>query len=406
MIFRIFFCLFFLSSCNKYIGTIEENYKPTNNIIPLNNVKLEESSNQFKLLNSSIPNSKNLFDLPLGNLNSGNLNLVEKLFKANSLSNFLIIEDKIFFINKNRSLMLFTDGKLQKINEIPKNKNQNYISEYSIQSIAEIIYIFSDYGDIYTLDQNENINFIKSIEKIINSSPIIYDNKILFVLTNGDLLFYDIFTKKIIVSDRIQSNFGYTFKKLKPVVIKNLLFYTFNNNTYVLIDLKYQKIISNFILDTVNILSSIGDINNLSGNPIILKDSIVLISKYGKIINFKLESENIIWQSDISKMVIQYIQYSNSIIFLTNDEIIILDISNGALMKRKLHTIIDPKAMSIVNNNIMILGENTIGFINLNKINNESIKKIKITNNDLSKIGYKSGKIYLSDDNSIYKISE
>ena len=123
MTIRVILLLLFLSSCsNKYFGTIDDDYYPTKKIVYLEKNKIERSSNNINLLNSNRFENFNIFNNLKLNLEVNDFNKIKKLFKNDSISNFVNYEGLILYISKNFILNSYSDTKITKKSQISKNK--------------------------------------------------------------------------------------------------------------------------------------------------------------------------------------------------------------------------------------------------------------------------------------------
>ncbi|MAV82953.1 MAG: hypothetical protein CMI90_05790, partial [Pelagibacteraceae bacterium] len=101
MIIRLIFILIFLSSCDKYLGTIDKDYTPTKKLITIENNNLFNSNKEIIFPNIAKPTNFNLFNLPVGNLSSNNLNKIQKISKYDNKSNIVFFNNDIIFISNN-----------------------------------------------------------------------------------------------------------------------------------------------------------------------------------------------------------------------------------------------------------------------------------------------------------------
>ena len=122
MIIKIIIFLILLSSCsNKYLGTVDEDYIPTKKIIHLNKNNINLSSAKIEFSNAELIENFDIFQAPKINLKIKKFNKVDRLFKNDSISNFVNYENNIIYIAKNYSLNSYSDSKVIAKSFIPKN---------------------------------------------------------------------------------------------------------------------------------------------------------------------------------------------------------------------------------------------------------------------------------------------
>ena len=130
--------------------------------------------------------------------------------------------------------------------------------------------------------------------------------------------------------------------------------------------LKNFNFLNNFVLDSLNILSSIGEISKLVNTPILIEGGFLFVSEDGKMFNFQINNDEILWELDINEIIIDYILYSNAIILLTKDNIYALEASTGKIIKKYNHELISPSILSLVNSNLLVIDEDHINTYDLN----------------------------------------
>ena len=138
--------LLLLSSCNQYLGTIEPDYIPQNEVeeVFLNKTQALESNDELKIGEVFYPNNKK-FDLnePLD---------FKKIASIDKNSQFLILENEIYFNKKNDLFSLNKiDFKENSIFEIDIDKDEEIIL---ISSYDSEIYILTNKGKVFKSTQN------------------------------------------------------------------------------------------------------------------------------------------------------------------------------------------------------------------------------------------------------------
>ncbi len=132
--------LLLLSSCNQYLGTVEPNYIPQNEVeeVFLNKTRTLKNNDEFKIGEVFYPYNKK-FDL-------NKAFDFKKIANIDKKSQFLILEDEIYY-NKKNDLFSLTKKDFKKNNsfEIEINKDEEIIL---ISSFGSEIYILTNKGKV------------------------------------------------------------------------------------------------------------------------------------------------------------------------------------------------------------------------------------------------------------------
>ncbi len=403
MIYRVFFLLFFLSGCDNYYGVKENVYVPTGEIKYLNKTKFKISNKNIVKFEPKEFENNNIFKLPPGNLKINKSQKLMKLFSHKTISNFLHLNKKIIYISKNLSINSFENNKNTVIGKLPKLKIKN--NNYKIIKDGEVILILSDHGVLYSVDKMWTVNSFFNFNKKVNfiSSN---NNTMLFLTLDGELISLNKSNKSYKSIDKLNINFGYKSKDLDIHFDNNFLFFSYNSNTFVLMDRNSYAVLDHYIIENINIMSSIGDISELSNTPLISKQNLILGDTDGKIVSFNFFKNNIDWQLDLSQPILNYFIFSNSVSIITPNEIIFLELTNGNLIKRFNHNILNPATYAIVNSDLLIQGDMSIKLFDIYDIDNKEILNIDIKNKAINDIGYSSGSIFFKNNKNLYLLSE
>ena len=406
MIIKIIIFLILLSSCsNKYLGTVDEDYIPTKKIIHLNKNNINLSSAKIEFSNAELIENFDIFQAPKINLKIKKFNKVDRLFKNDSISNFVNYENNIIYIAKNYSLNSYSDSKVIAKSFIPKNfeKKKNYF--FNIILEKNILYVISNYGEVFKINKDWSFSLLATTNKKINFLISNY-GKLLFTDLNGGLIAFDIDKNSFNTLSSMDINFGYINKHYDVNTYENFLFHNINTNTLAIIDLKNQKFINKYTLDSLNILSPIGDIGTLVNTPVNLKDSTLFVGEMGKLFNFKIDSDKIFWNLDLNKIIIDFIVHSNVLFLLTDSQIYVYELNNGKLISNNDHNIFNPSFFSIVNSKLLIVGENNLSLIDPKDVNIDTPIIFKFKKNNINAIGYSLGNYYLKNEDAVYLLSE
>ena len=283
MIYRVFFLFFFLSGCDNYYGVKENIYVPTGEIKYLNKTKFKKSSKNIVKFEPKEFENNNIFKLPQGNLKIKKSKKLIKLFSHKAISNFIHLNQKIIYISKDLTINSFENNKNTVIGKLPKLKIKN--NNYKIIKDGETILILSDHGVLYSIDKMWNTDIFFNFNKKVNfiSSN---NNSILFLTLDGELISINKSNKLSKIIDKLNINYGYKSKDLDIYFDNNFLFFSYNSNTFILMDRNSYAVLDHYIIENINIMSSIGDISELSNTPLISKQNLIIGDTDGKIVSY------------------------------------------------------------------------------------------------------------------------
>ena len=405
MIFRIIIISLILSGCgNNYLGTVEDDYTPTKKIIYLNNYEVDFSVNKLELLPELLFKNFDIFQAPKLNLKTVNFSKIKKIFKNESISNIVDFDNNLIYIAKNYSLKSFSNNKIYSKSVLPKNFRKNN-NQFKIVLENNKLFVISDYGEIFKISQNWSFEPLASANKKINFINS-HEGKFLFIDLNGTLLTFDTIQNTFNSSDIMDVNYGFNNKNYDILNYNNLLFHNINTKTFAIIDLNNYKFINKYVLDSLNILSSIGDVEGLVNTPLIVENGVIFVSEKGKIFNFDINNDEIIWDLDLNEIIIDFISSPNGLILITDTNIHVYEAINGKLISKNKHNVFNPTLISLINSKLLVIGQNNLNFIDFNPYNFDTSIIIKFKNNNIDSIGYSNGNYFLKNKDNIYTLSE
>ena len=406
MIIKVIFLLLFLSSCsNKYFGTIDDDYYPTKKIVYLEKNKIEKSSSNINLLNSNRFENFNIFNNLKLNLEVNDFNKIKKLFKNDSISNFVNYEGLILYISKNFILNSYSDTKITKKSQISKEHMKKNDRSFEIISNKDQLLVISNYGEIFKIEKDWSFKFLAKLDKkvdIIRSGS----EKLLFIDLNGELINFDASTNLFSSIDTLDINFGFKNRIYDTNVYADVTLVNINTNTLAIIDHNKPQFLFKYTLDSLNILSSVGEISELVNTPFLSENGTIFVDVSGKIINFEISSDEILWENNLKENIVDFIQYSNALILVTKNNFYLLETKTGKLINQKEHEVINPSHISLVNSKLFLLGENNLVLFDLSTSDLKILKSIKFKNNDIDAVGYNDGNYYLKNEEAVYTLSE
>ena len=406
MIIKVIFLLLFLSSCsNKYFGTIDDDYYPTKKIVYLEKNKIEKSSSNINLLNSNRFENFNIFNNLKLNLEVNDFNKIKKLFKNDSISNFVNYEGLILYISKNFILNSYSDTKITKKSQISKEHMKKNDRSFEIISNKDQLLVISNYGEIFKIEKDWSFKFLAKLDKkvdIIRSGS----EKLLFIDLNGELINFDASTNLFSSIDTLDINFGFKNRIYDTNVYADVTLVNINTNTLAIIDHNKPQFLFKYTLDSLNILSSVGEISELVNTPFLSENGTIFVDVSGKIINFEISSDEILWENNLKENIVDFIQYSNALILVTKNNFYLLETKTGKLINQKEHAVLNPSYISLVNSKLFLLGENNLVLFDLSTSDLKILKSIKFKNNDIDAVGYNDGNYYLKNEEAVYTLSE
>ena len=406
MIIKAIFFLLFLSSCsNKYFGTIDDDYYPTKKIVYLEKNKIEKSSSDINFLNANRFENFNIFNNPKLNLEVNEFNKIKKLFKNDSISNFVDFEGSILYISKNFTLNSYSNSEITKKSQIPKEHTKKNEQSFEIIFNEGKLLAISNYGEIFKIEKDWSFKSLAKLDKkidIIRSSS----ENLIFIDLNGELIIFDSSTNLFSSIDKLDINFGFKNKAYDTNVYDDVTLVNINTGTLAIIDNNKPQFLFNYTLDSLNILSSIGEISELVNTPFLVQDGTIFVDVSGKIINFEISSDEIIWENNLKEIIVDFIQYSNALIVVTENNFYILETKTGKLINQSEHSVVNPSQVSLVNSNLFLLGENNLVLFDLSSPDLKILKLIKFKNNNIEAVGYNNGNYYLKNEETVYTLSE
>ncbi len=383
-----------LTSCNQYLGTVDPDYTPSNEVTQIfSNAQIDTYNSKVDFGNIIYPRDIN----PALSIN--NLKL-DKIMNTDRNSVFNFLYDKI---------ILSKDKKIYVIDI--KNESNNFEYELNLSKDEKIIHFFGYRDEIYLLTNRSKISVIHD-QNIVdvgnygvftNTSPIVLNETLIIFSVFGDIYEINLDDKSISKKDYFNSKPGISIKS-NIFEDQTKLYYLFNSGTLLTFDKNNYDYINNYILEDLNILSSIGVFNELLDSSFSYKDYLYLIDRTGKISVFNPVSSDILWELDVNQSILSYL-FSNDgyLILMTFDKILIIS-DQGNIINSYTHKKKSPILIFSIKGNIHLISEEGIIKLNLFDKSEESFYKNKFTSN--LDIYYQDQNIYLKDDKSLFKLSE
>ena len=383
-----------LTSCNQYLGTVDPDYTPSNEVTEIfSNAQNDTYNSKVDFGNIIYPREIN----PALSINNLKLDKIMNTDR-NSVVNFLY--DKI---------ILSKDKKIYVIDN--KNESNNFEYELNLSKDEKIIHFFGYRDEIYLLTNRSKISVIDG-QNIVdignygiftNTTPIVLDETLIILSVFGDIYEINLDDKSISKKDYFNSKPGISIKS-NIFEDQTKLYYLFNSGTLLTFDKNNYDYLNNYILEDLNILSSIGVFNELLDSSFSYKDYLYFIDRNGKISVFNPVSSDILWELDANQSILSYL-FSNDgyLILMTFDKILIIS-NQGNIINSYTHNKKSPILIFSIKGNIHLISEEGISKLNIFDKSEESFYKNKFTSN--LDIYYQDQNIYLKDDKSLFKLSE
>ena len=383
-----------LTSCNQYLGTVDPDYTPSNEVTQIfSNAQNDTYNSKVDFGNIIYPREIN----PALSINNLKLDKIMNTDR-NSVVNFLY--DKII-LSKDKKIYLIDN----------KNEINNFEYELNLSKDEKIIHFFGYRDEIYLLTNRSKISVIDD-QNIVdignygiftNTTPIVLNETLIILSVFGDIYEINLDDKSISKKDYFNSKPGISIKS-NIFEDQTKLYYLFNSGTLLSFDKNNYDYLNNYILEDLNILSSIGVFNELLDSSFSYKDYLYLIDRTGKISVFNPVSSDILWELDVNQSILSYL-FSNDgyLILMTFDKILIIS-DQGNIINSYTHNKKSPILIFSIKGNIHLISEEGISKLNIFDKSEESFYKNKFTSN--LDIYYQDQNIYLKDDKSLFKLSE
>ena len=392
---KIKFLIFLLalSSCNQYLGTVDPDYTPTNEVTEIftdldkNNLRLDVEFGDI-----IFPKADN----PSLNINTLEIEKITNINK-NSIVNFL---NEKTIVSQDKSVFLFDKNNQDKLEyKLNLSKDEKTISIFEFN---EDIHLITNRSRLFVIN-SQNILELADYDIFINTAPIVLDKNLLLFNVFGEI--YDVNLDDYSISKK--DNFT-----LKPgISIKSNIYqdstysyHLFNSGTLLTFDKNNFDYYDNYILEDLNILTSLDEFNELVDSPFSHNENLYFLDRSGKIAVYNPISSDIFWELDTNDTILSYL-FSNDgyLILMTLNKILFIS-DKGNIIYSYLHNKELPISIFNIQENIYLISDQGISKLNLIDKRDDIIHKHKFTNN--LEIFFEDQIIYLKDNKSLFKLSE
>jgi hypothetical protein len=385
--------LLFLSSCNQYLGTVEPDYIPKNEVeeVFLNKTPALESNDEFKIGKVLYPDNKK-FDL-------NKLFEIKKIANIDKKSQFLILENEIYYNKKNDLLSITkTDFKKNNSYEIEINKDEEIIL---ISSLDSELHILTNKGKVFKSTKN-GFEIILDLQVFLSQNTISQSSKIITFSVFGEIIEINLENNTFDTTGNFAINHGITSSSnTYPYNNSNVILY--NSGTLIFLKQTDNTPENNYYLEDLNILSQVGTFEEFLDTPFNIEDFFYFIEKKGLISIFNPITSEILWETDISSPIVDYfIDNERNLFILTFNKIFIFS-SQGYLQKEITHSQENPFSFWTDGENLFLANQDGISVINFN---GELINLVKEKFTDFLKFFESNNQYYFVDSRNLYTLSE
>ena len=392
---KLFFFIFLLSSCNKYLGKVESDYSPSNEVTEIfsSNLNIVELKEDINFGVTKYPYSKSF---------NANLNFLklQKIANFNEKTKVYSNNDNIFFTKKNLLTKINKSNKKNKIEyKMVLNKDERIIHIYENN---DQIFLLTNQSKLFKLE-DEYLKLEQNFQTHINSNALLLKDKMIIFSVFGDVLEVDLITYEIINKGSFSPLHGISLKS-NSHLYGEYRSYLFNSGTIIFLNQFDNHIYLNYYLDDLNILTTMNYFEEFIDTPFEFNDYLYFIEKKGFLSVFNPITSEILWEIDINSSIKDYSFSDNGYLaLLSSNKIFIID-DKGIIRFEFLHEIENPISFLITSNDISIFNSNGVNIFDINS--KQKIDFIKYKFNSQLEIINLNSDIFINDSKALYQISE
>ncbi len=392
---KIKFLIFLLalSSCNQYLGTVDPDYIPTNEVTEI------FSDLDKNKLRSEVEFGDIIFPQAVNPSLYINTLEIEKIININKNSIVNFLNEKII-VSQDKAVYLI-DIKNQNKFEYKLNLSKDE-KTISIFEFNDDIHILTNRARIFVIN-SQNILELVYHDIFISTAPIVLDKNLILLTVFGEI--YNVKLEDYTISKKD----SFTLKpgtSVKSNIFQDntYLYYFFNSGTLLTFDKNNFDYYNNYILEDLNILTSLDKFSELLDSPFSHNEYLYFIDRSGKIAVYNPISSDIFWELDTNDTILSYL-FSNDgyLILMTSNKILFIS-DNGNIIYSYFHNKELPISIFNIQDNIYLISDQGISKLNLRDKRDDIIYKHKFTNN--LEIFFQDQIIYLKDNKSLFKLSE
>ena len=385
--------LLLLSSCNQYLGTVEPDYIPQNDVkeVFLNKTRTIESNDEFKLDEVFYPyNKKFNFKKPLDFI---------KITSVDKKSQFLFLDNEIYYSKKNNIYSINKkDYKKNNSFEVEIDKNEEIIL---ISFFNNNIYILTNKGKVFKSLQN-GYEIILDLQVFLSQNTISQTSKIIAFSVFGDIIEINLENNSFVKTGDFAVNHGIT-NPSNTYSYDNNNVILYNSGTLIFLKQRDNTPETNYFLEDLNILSRVGIFEEFLDTPFNVDNFFYFVEKKGLISVFNPITSEILWETDISSSVIDFFIDKNKNLLILKFNKIYIYTPQGYLQKEIAHNQENPFNFWTDGKNLYLVNQDGISIVNFN---GEIIESIKQKFTDFLKIFENNNQYYFIDSRNLYTLSE
>ena len=394
-IIKLLCLLFILSSCNKYLGVVDKDYIPTEELddIFANDI---DRSNQTEILEIK----KIIY--PSDNFQVGDISSIKikKIISLDESSAIYFEKDKIYF-TKQGDLIIFDLSESKEILKIDLDidKEEKIIKIFDYSSKK---FILSNKSKLFLLEDSK-ATLIANFDKFINDQTILSDEKLLIFTVFGDLYEINLIKYTSDFKGKFPTNHGVNIKS-ENYIYKNQISHLFNSGTLIFLSQSDYNLETNYFLEDLNILSSFGYFEEFIDAPFSHNNYLYFIERSGLIAVFNPLESKFLWETEIISSIKDFnFSEDGNLLLLTNKQVLIID-NFGNLITVLEHTNEAPLKLISEKDKILIIDEKGIDILDLKSGSRINFLKNKF-DGVVEYIHFISNS-YIRDSKELYKLSE
>ena len=267
-IIKLLCLLLLLNSCNKYLGVVDPDYTPSDELEDIFSNELTKSNeNEISDIRKII--------YPSNQLTIGDVSLIEikKIASLDENSSVYFYEDILYFTKKDELIIQnLNDSKEELKFKLNLDKEEKIIQifEYSKEK-----FILSNKSKLFLI-KNGEISQLANFDKFISDEIIQRGDKLLIFSVFGDIYEINLNQFSENYKGKFTINHGVNIKS-RNYEYENQISHLYNSGTLIFLNQNNFDIEENYYLDDLNILSSLGYFEDFLVSPLALRIIYILL---------------------------------------------------------------------------------------------------------------------------------
>lgn len=198
-----------------------------------------------------------------------------------------------------------------------------------------LVYVVSGDGVVYAIQPEGEIIWKKDTNKILRSSPVIYDNKLFVISANNELLALDIADGSVVWNYKNMETDTNLLGMGIPAIANNLIIVPFSNGEIIAFDTKTGEPKWANMLLSYRTFNKIADLGHVLASPVIEGRVVYLIGNAHQMGAFRLETGEEIFTQPIGGQTTPVISGDTLFMVTNKDTVVALNKYNGKLIWEK-----------------------------------------------------------------------